>query len=136
MFRTRNIPAMDFELLDKWLGKNNYKKLAHETYVERLTGDNPPDNIRVTLFGHEILTYTRDGNIFITVYNDYRRSATTKQRLNRLLPFNNIYQEDHDWYLTAPKEHTYKILHGWFVVNSYGYPTLGSVLEERLKRVK
>lgn len=70
------------------------RKLCHNTYRETNSDGNPCVRFHSTI----IITYLG--------YNKFRlntggwQTNTTKQRLNALLPGNNIYQKDFVWYVT------------------------------------
>jgi len=90
----------------EFLGGKTDKKLAHNTYVRvsaweggRITrSDLPVIEVQVWYHRTAIATFSRDGTSEFT--NGGHQTATTKQRLNELLPVGvSIYQKNFEWVL-------------------------------------
>lgn len=78
-----------------FLGDKHFRKLAHNTYIER-----DEDNvITITYHRTPIVKYFPSGTVEIKT-NGWR-TATTKRRLNLFSPI-SVWQRNHIWYYCDP----------------------------------
>lgn len=97
--------ATTFDEFDRWLGDKTTRKLAHNTYVERVGAD-----IAVRYHSTFIVTYHPDGSL--TLNTGGWRTTTTKARIHDLIgPGRFLSSTDGVWNLTrstgpwpAPRE--------------------------------
>jgi len=89
-----NAQIKSYEDAMQFLGGRDQRKLAHNTWV--IAG--PFGEIQVVYHRTAIATFRKDGTSEFT--NGGHQTATTKQRLNELLPVGfGIYQKDFEWVL-------------------------------------
>lgn len=84
--------------------RSEYVKLAGNTLLHKLEDGNTidattaPDRFIVTLHGHRIVTFYKDGSLVLDSCG--WRTVTTKERINRYLPPGlSLYQEKHEWWI-------------------------------------
>lgn len=86
--------------------RTEYVKLAGNTRLHKLEAQDVPESMRtqapdcfmVTLHGHRIVTFYKDGSLVLDSCG--WRTVTTKERMNRYLPPGlSLYQEKHEWWI-------------------------------------
>ena len=85
-----------FNEWDEILGTRNSRKVANNTYAERIGAD----TIGIRLHNTYIVEYHRDRSIIIN--DGGYRTVTTKARINDFIPTTwRVFQQDWEWYVTG-----------------------------------
>ena len=84
---------------DSILGRKDSRKIAHNTYLERLDAE----TIGVRLHRTYVVRFNVNGTLSLD--SGGWQTVTTKERMNRYLPAGfRLYQQDYQWFVSSPNE--------------------------------